>query len=169
MSTKIEQSYKQSKNVYDNVLTHNGFWSRLYNSVFWGGVDDNVITKHCLDYIKDDFPGNILDVPVGTAVFTWQKYKVLQSTATITCLDYSQDMLDIAHERLSGESINVTLLKGDVASLPFDANSFDIVLSMNGFHVFPDKDKAYSEVYRVLKPGGQFIACFLHRWEIKKD
>ena len=160
MSTKVEKSYKQSKNVYDTVLTHNGFWSKLYNSVFWGGVDDNVIAEHCLDYIKDDFSDQLLDVPVGTAVFTWKKYKTLQSSATITCLDYSQDMLDVAHQRLSGESINVTLLKGDVASLPFDTNSFDIVLSMNGFHVFPDKDKAYSEVHRVLKPGGKFIACF---------
>lgn len=37
---------------------------------------------------------------------------------------------------------------------------FDIVLSMNGFHAFPDKEKAFRETWRVLKPGGKFIACF---------
>lgn len=41
-----------------------------------------------------------------------------------------------------------------------DDSSFDIVLSMNGFHAFPDKEKAFRETWRVLKPGGKFIACF---------
>ena len=31
---------------------------------------------------------------------------------------------------------------------------------MNGFHAFPDKQKAFLETWRVLKPGGDFIACF---------
>ena len=32
--------------------------------------------------------------------------------------------------------------------------------SINGFHAFPDKQKAFNETWRVLKPGGDFIACF---------
>ena len=39
-----------------------------------------------------------------------------------------------------------------------EANSFDIVLSMNGFHAFPDKKKAFRETHRVLKPGGKEYA-----------
>jgi len=38
--------------------------------------------------------------------------------------------------------------------------SFDIVVSMNGFHAFPGKQKAFRETWRILKPGGDFIACF---------
>ena len=38
--------------------------------------------------------------------------------------------------------------------------SVDTVVSMNGFHAFPDKQKAFHEIWRVLKPGGNFIACF---------
>jgi ubiquinone/menaquinone biosynthesis C-methylase UbiE len=34
----------------------------------------------------------------------------------------------------------------------------DTVVSMNGFHAFPDKQKAFHEIWRVLKPGGNFIA-----------
>ena len=37
--------------------------------------------------------------------------------------------------------------------------SFDIVVSMNGFHAFPDKQKAFGETWRVLKPGGTFLIC----------
>ena len=45
--------------------------------------------------------------------------------------------------------------------------SVDTVVSMNGFHAFPDKQKAFREIWRVLKPGGDFIACFYIR-KIKK-
>ena len=55
---------------------------------------------------------------------------------------------------------NVRFMKGDVGALEFDDESFDIVLSLNGFHAFPDKEAAYRETFRVLKPGGIFCGCF---------
>lgn len=55
---------------------------------------------------------------------------------------------------------NVRFIQGDVGSLPFPDESFDIVVSMNGFHAFPDKEAAYKETFRVLKPGGIFTGCF---------
>ncbi len=41
--------------------------------------------------------------------------------------------------------------------------------SRNGFHVFLDKQKAFHEIWRVLKPGGDFIACFLYQGKIETD
>ena len=55
---------------------------------------------------------------------------------------------------------NVAFTQGDVGALPFADESFDIVLSLNGFHAFPDKEAAYRETYRVLKKGGTFCGCF---------
>ena len=55
---------------------------------------------------------------------------------------------------------NVQFQQGDVGALPFDDERFDIVLSLNGFHAFPDKEAAYRETYRVVKPGGTFCGCF---------
>jgi ubiquinone/menaquinone biosynthesis C-methylase UbiE len=165
MSDKIRQSYKQSRNIYDDVLTRNTWWSRLYMNIFWGGCDDNEIARRVLDYIPNDFKGDLLDVPVGTGIFTCEKYGRMKD-ARIMCVDYSQDMLDQAERRFKeGGLHHVKTMQGDVGALPFRDRQFDVVLSMNGFHVFPDKERAYSEVHRVLKPGGLFIACYYVRGE----
>ena len=81
--------------------------------------------------------------------------------ADITCLDYSENMMAPAQEKAKVLGLpNIKFLQGDVGALPFEDGTFDIVLSLNGFHAFPDKEAAYSETYRVLKLGGTFCGCF---------
>lgn len=53
-------------------------------------------------------------------------------------------------------------------ALPFEDGAFDIVLTLNGFHAFPDKEAAYRETCRVLKPGGIFCGCFYVRGEHRR-
>ena len=160
MADKIKKSYKFSKSFYDDAITQGKWWSKLYFKLLWGGVDDNEIARRVLSWIPDDFKGKMLDVPVGTAVFTTEKYKRMKQ-ADITCLDYSQDMLEQAEYRFRGAGItNIKTMQGDVGALPFEEGSFDVVLCMNGLHVFPNKDKAYSEILRTMKSGGELLACF---------
>ena len=166
MADKIQDAYESSKNIYDGILTQGNFFSRMYIKLFWSGTDDNEIAWKVLSYIPDDFSGKLLDVPVGTAVFTQRKWSSLKN-AHITCLDYSTDMLEQAKRRLDGQA-HINFIQGDVGNLQMDDESFDIVLSMNGFHAFPDKQKAFSETCRVLKSGGDFIACFYIRGKSKK-
>jgi len=130
----------------------------LYMKLFWSGTDDNEVACRLLDYVPEQFSGCLLDVPVGTAVFTAEKWRQLDR-ANITCLDYSAEMLELAKQRLK-DSKHITCVQGDVGHLPMPDAYFDIVVSMNGFHAFPDKDAAFKETWRVLKPGGSFIACF---------
>ena len=166
MADKIQDAYESSKNIYDGVLTQGNFFSRMYIKLFWSGTDDNEIARKVLSYIPDDFSGKLLDVPVGTAVFTQRKWSSLKN-ANITCLDYSTDMLEQAKRRLDGKA-HINFIQGDVRNLQMDDESFDVVLSMNSFHAFPDKQKAFSETFRVLKSGGDFIACFYIRGKSKK-
>ena len=99
MADKIQNAYESSKHIYDDVLTQGSILSKLYIKFFWSGTDDNEIARELLSYIPDDYSGNILDVPVGTAVFTAKKWAALTS-AKITCLDYSKDMIEQAENRL---------------------------------------------------------------------
>lgn len=132
----------------------------MYFKLLWGGVDDKEIARRLLGWIPDDFSGKLLDVPVGTAVFTTEKYSRMKQ-ADITCLDYSRDMLERAACRFHNAGIgNARTMQGDVSSLPFGDETFDGVLCMNGLHVFPNKEKAYAEILRTLKPGGELLACF---------
>ena len=164
MEKKIQKAYEDSKNVYDDILTHDSFLSKIYNKIFWNGVNDNEISDKLLSNIPNDFSGKILDIPVGTAIFTSKKWNNLKKS-NIICIDISIDMLRIANKRINQP--NISLIKGDVGQLPFEDNFFDIVFSMNGFHAFPDKEKAFNETWRVLKKGGYFIGCFYIKGESK--
>lgn len=55
-----------------------------------------------------------------------------------------------------------------MGKLTFADGSFDLVLSLNGFHAFPDKKAAYREIFRVLKPGGTFCGCFYIKGENRR-
>jgi len=168
MGDKIKSAYRKSKNIYDDVLTQSKWWSRLYIRFFWG-VDDIEITKKLFDLLPDDFGGALLDVPCGTINLTAGKYAKLKN-ARITCLDYSEDMLEGAKTQIEKHGLScISLMQGDVGNMPLESAVFDAVLSMNGFHVFPDKEKAYAEIARILKPGGIFLGCFYIRGERKRS
>lgn len=162
---EIQNSYRQLGNVasmYDGIITRSTLLGKIMDSVIWG-LDKDLAAQWINDAlapINDDFSGKLLEVPVGTGVLTMPVYKSL-SKASITCLDYSAEMMKAAEKRAQMMGItNVSFVQGDVGALPFDDESFDIVLSLNGFHAFPDKDAAYRETCRVLKPGGVFCGCF---------
>lgn len=138
MADKIQNAYETSKNIYDDVLTQRNIFSKLYIKLFWS----------------------------GTAVFTENKWSSLKN-AHITCIDYSMDMLEQARKRL-GSHAHIKCIQGDVGNLQMENESVDTVVSMNGFHAFPDKQKAFHEIWRVLKPGGNFIACFYIKGKSKR-
>lgn len=168
MKDYIRNAYHASKNFYDAALSDDHALGKLYSKLVWGGVNDRHIARRLLSLIPDGFSGSLLDVPAGTALFTVNRYSELP-LADITCLDYSEDMLQQARNRFTAEEItNVSCVQGDVGDLPFEDETFDIVLSMNGFHAFPDKRKAFLETERVLKPGGIFLGCFYIRGECKR-
>ena len=162
---EIKKSYKQLggiADVYDGIITRSTLIGKIMDSVIWG-LDEKLAAKWVNDAlapIPENFSGKLLEVPVGTGVITMPVFKT-QDKAEITCLDYSADMMKNAQKRAEAMDIrNVSFVQGDVGKLPFEDESFDIVLSLNGFHAFPDKEAAYSETYRVLKKGGIFCGCF---------
>lgn len=148
----------QDPDDYDEFLSAKQLKAKLLCRIAWGFKDFSHASD-LLNGLSDDFDGSLLDVPAGSGLFTWKKYSRLKK-AKITCVDYSTAMLEKASKVFKEACINnVEFIQGDVGKMQFEDESFDIVLSMNGFHVFPDKDAAIQEILRVLKPGGLFIGC----------
>lgn len=171
---EIKKSYKQLggrfANIYDGMITYTAPVGKLMNKFIWGFNAETTAEwiNDALSGVPEDFRGKLLEIPVGTGVLTMPMYRKLPD-ADITCMDYSQDMMNNAAKRAEAMDIhNITFRQGDVGSLPFEDKTFDIVLSLNGFHAFPDKEAAYRETYRVLKNGGTFCGCFYVRGEMKK-
>lgn len=147
---------------YDGMMTYSTLPGKAICRIVWNmdGEKNAGYLECALSGVPEDFAGKLLEVPVGTGVLTMPVYRQL-TEAEITCLDYSSDMMSAAQARAEKLGIeNVRFVQGDVGALPFENERFDAVLSLNGFHAFPDKEAAYRETFRVLKPGGTFCGCF---------
>ena len=157
-------------NFYDGMITCSTLSGKTVCRLVWGmnkAECDDYLEK-ALSGIPEGFSGKLLEVTVGTGILTMPVYKTMPA-ADITCLDYSPDMMGQAQEKANRLTLkNVTFRQGDVGALSYADGTFDIVLSLNGFHAFPDKDAAYREVFRVLKPGGTFCGCFYVKDEHKR-
>ena len=163
--SEIRNAYRQTGghvSLYDGMMTYSTFLGKAICRIVWNmdGEKNYTYLERALSGVPEGFAGKLLEVPVGTGVLTMPVYRRLPG-ADITCLDYSPDMMSAARTRAERMGIkNARFVQGDVGALPFDDGSFDIVLSLNGFHAFPDKEAAWRETFRVLKPGGAFCGCF---------
>ena len=168
----IRGAYRMTggNNFYDGMITCSTLSGKAVCRLVWAmnkAECDDYLEK-ALSGIPSNFTGKLLEVPVGTGILTMPVYKTMPD-ADITCLDYSSDMMKQAQEKASRLNLNnITFQQGDVGALPYENGTFDVVVSLNGFHAFPDKEAAYREVFRVLRPGGTFCGCFYVKGEHKR-
>lgn len=102
-------------------------------------------------------PQKVLDLCCGTADWTIMLGRRFYH-AQIIGVDFSQEMLKLAQQKVAQSKLpNIILETGDAMQLNFADNSFDVVTIGFGLRNVPDANKVLSEIYRVLKPGGQLI------------
>lgn len=160
VSDAVSDSYDKFSPRYDAYITSSSLLMKALNKYIWGiRVSITDFNDRFLSWLPDQFDGVLLDVPAGTGVFTDSLYGRYPK-ATIIAVDYSMGMLQIAKDRFEEQGLNnVCLVRADVANLPLTNGAADIVLSMNGLHVFPDKQRAISEMRRVLCKDGSLVGC----------
>ncbi|HEX5057656.1 MAG TPA: class I SAM-dependent methyltransferase [Gammaproteobacteria bacterium] len=98
---------------------------------------------------------SVLEIAAGTGVVTRALASTLPESTAIVATDLNQAMLDQASAAGTRRAVEWRL--ADAMLLPFEDATFDAVVCQFGVMFFPDKVKAYSEVHRVLRPGGIFI------------
>ena len=156
--------------LYDGLVANSTISGRLGNRLMWGFDEEETWAwRHgATAGLDENFAGRLLEVPVGTGVLSLPLFSRMKR-AEIQCVDYSDAMLERARARAAALGLShVEFRQGDVGALPFADSAFDAVLSMNGFHVFPDKDRAFAETWRVLKPGGVFCGSVYIKQEFAR-
>jgi SAM-dependent methyltransferase len=93
----------------------------------------------------------VLDVACGTGVVA---VTAACRGATVTGLDLTPELLDVARENARIAAVKIDFHEGDAENLPFPSDSFDVVTSQFGHMFAPRPEVAVSEMLRVLKPGG---------------
>jgi len=73
----------------------------------------------------------------------------------VTGIDIAENLITYAKHRAKLENLNIHFDAGDAESLPYEDNSFDVVISMIGAMFAPRPDRVVSEINRVLRPGGK--------------
>lgn len=121
--------------------------------------------KSWLRVLIDQCPINsrtrMLDVAGGTGDVTFAACE-LKKPGTVLLTDFTPAMLDVARERLrAGEAhgVPVEIATVDAQNIPYASESFDLVTMAYGIRNMPQREKALSEIYRVLRPGGS--CCIL--------
>jgi ubiquinone/menaquinone biosynthesis C-methylase UbiE len=99
--------------------------------------------------------GRLLDVACGPGVVT----AALAPTATsVTALDATEAMLDKARARCAKAGLrNVEFHSGDAENLPFGDGAFDGVVTRAAVHHFAQPQRAFDDMFRVLRPGGAAV------------
>ena len=146
----IRGAYRMTggNSFYDGMITCSTLSGKAVCHLVWAmnKAENDAYLEEAMSGIPEHFSGKLLEVPVGTGILTMPVYQIMPE-ADITCLDYSADMMGRAQEKADRLHLkNVTFRQGDVGALPYADDTFDIVLSLNGFHAFPDKEAAYREV-----------------------
>lgn len=99
----------------------------------------------------------VLDLGSGAGNDCFVARAEVGSSGKVTGLDFSDAMLNKARNNaLRLGYTNVDFVKGDIEEMPLPDNSYDVILSNCVLNLVPDKQKAFSEMLRVLKPGGHF-------------
>ena len=104
----------------------------------------------------------VLDLGCGCGLDVFVAAQLVGSRGRAVGIDLTPEMLASAERAAAAWPLgNVELRVGDVEVLPFGDATFDRVVSNGVLNLVPDKDAAFSEACRVLRPGGRFVVADL--------
>lgn len=118
----------------------------------WGGYV-RATTARTIERLALVAGERLIDVGCGTGALLCSVLRSHPSTLAVG-LDLSSAMLAIARRDLPAE---VRLVAGDAMAIPFASRTFDVAVSANSYHYWPDPVRGLREIARVLRPGGRLI------------
>ena len=153
-----------TKEIYDK---HASSWERREPNSLSDFTGRPAVFKLCGDVSGLE----ILDIGCGEG-YCSRALKAM-GASQVEGIDISPEMIELAKQQELNNPMGINYLTGDVTCLAYDDDSFDMVLGMFVYNYLTveETEKSFSDVYRVLKPGGTFVFAVPHPAfpRIKKD
>jgi len=145
--SNIAKQYQTEKNLNTRISIHEKYSTNKQPFGDW-------IMSH-----YEIRPGHrILELGCGTGAMWKGKLSLLDGGSHLTLTDFSAGMLEAAKKNIEPSSF-VDLKVVDIQDIPYEDDSFDVVIANMMLYHVPDLQKGLSEVRRVLKPGGAFYCA----------
>ena len=154
---KTEQ-YRDSSNLDTRVAIHQRFSTNSYGWCNW--VFDNLIK------LPED--ANILELGCGPGYLWKENISRIPAGWRITLSDLSSGMLDAAWRNLVVTGRAFQFKEIDAQSIPFEDETFDVVIANHMLYHVPDRPKALKEIRRVLKSDGHLFATTIGQNHLKE-
>jgi ubiquinone/menaquinone biosynthesis C-methylase UbiE len=146
MEVKVKEQYKTAENLNLRGNLH----SYNVNKTDWN--------NWCFDQMQFPNTARILELGCGTGDLWCKNSPNINDTWNITLSDLSKGMLQSTKERLKGINHKFIYEEIDAQDIPYEDESFDVVIARHMLYLVPDIEKALYEIKRVLVNGGVFYA-----------
>ena len=151
----MQQYLQNKKGLVQNVF--NQVYDRydLMNDFMSLGIH-RLWKKSLLNMMNPSSNQNLIDVACGTGDIAKLFVKHVNKLSRIACVDPNKGMINKGKEKLS-KFKNINWIISPAEKIPLSDNLFDFYTISFGLRNTANIDKALSEAYRVLKPGGRFL------------
>lgn len=131
--------------------------TQFYDYLIQRFLKERVWKSYFIESFTNKDPQEVLDIGCGTGTLSMM-IKSQYPNTIITGLDGDSQILEIAERKSIESGSKIQFVNGLSYKIPFPDNHFDIVTSTLMIHHLSNEDKhrTFKEVYRVLKPGGEF-------------
>ena len=145
------------KDIFASVTDKYDFLNR-----FLSGWRDVAWRKRTVQEMNFFNTNRFLDVATGTGDLALDCANTYPDV-NVTGVDFVQEMVDNGLKKVENQNLKerVMLKWGDATNLEFDDNSFDVTAIAFGIRNIPDKEKAFSEMNRIIVPNGQVMVLEL--------
>ena len=144
---------------YQNTCKPEGLGGRLMTQIMNGGHHAK-LAEWAFSHLTVPTSAHVLDVGCGGGA-NLARWLTRCPEGQVTGLDYSSVSVETAqkYNRQAIADGRCAVVQGNVAELPFEEGTFDGVSAFETVYFWPGLEGCFSEVFRVLKPGGRFLLC----------